>query len=145
MSQIETFLYIQQPPESIFSLFFSGLFTVIGGAIPIILILVLIFFRTRSSFRKTIPSEQKVIEKYEELLNTEETQLQTLNQKIASGEIELNDHIFTLMFEVQKSINEKKQEIVIRNIWIDRVKSASFFGWVGYYFAKSYFSDYFKK
>lgn len=145
LKSVEMSIYIHQSLHPIFSMIYSGLFTVIGGAIPIVLILLFLFFRTRSNFRNSIPSEREFIQKYQELLDTEESQLRTLNKKIQNNEIAPTDEIFSFQLQLQSSINQKKQEIVLRTIWIGKVESATFLGWVGYYFVRSYFSDYFKK
>lgn len=133
------------PWETILSHLSAGFFGVVGGAVPLVFILIILFFRTRKSFRDSIPDERRLIGEYEGLLDQERTYLNTLNEQIENGQVTMSDEVFSYRVQLQNGILEKQKEILLRNLWIEKVENATFFGWVGYYFSKSYFGDYFRR
>ena len=118
---------------------------VVGGIIPIFLLLLFLFYRARFAFRTAIDSEKKLIKQYEKNLKQEQDNLKELNKKINDGTIGLSDEIIKIVATGQNDIIKYDLEIITRKAWISKVKNATFTKWIAYHFTKSYFSDYFKK
>jgi len=127
--------------NTIFGSFLSGLFGVLGGSIPIAVIISMFFYRTRQNFRKALPSEEKMLEKLHEILKQEKENL-VLIEEVSTNE-KLKQEIFECKIQTQQKVFDYEFQIIKQESWID--KTSGLWEWAIYTVSSRYFKDYFKK
>jgi len=127
--------------------FLSGMFGVIGGITPLVIILVFLFFKTRSNLRNWIPSEQKRIGEMKEMLVKDKERLSQFLQvrnKLKDNQV-APETLNLVELKTEQAIFDKEYEILKSEYWIKKVQTSGFFDWVASYFRNSYIKDFFKK
>ena len=125
--------------------FASGLFGVIGGAIPIAFIILIFFYITRQNFRKVLPDEQKILEKLKEALKKEKDNLEKIEAKEVTITKGLEQDFLAYKIDRRQKVLDYELQIIKQEAWINKVQNSSLLKWVIYRVSSHYFKDYFKK
>lgn len=130
--------------EQIFNPILNGALSVIGGLIPLSITLYIVFIWARSNFQNIISKENELIKAHQDYISQNHKYLKELRDGVNAGNIEYNKEVQQAMSHYQSEMVKTHNFVILKKIWIKRIEDATFLNWLGYYFSKNYFSDYFK-
>jgi len=131
--------------RQMFLVFFTASLSVLGGLLPLSILLYFLFHKAKNNHRLQIEFEYKLIELYRKTVANNKPAFDLVTEKMLNGSIPNGIDPTDFLKVLHESHTKAEMNIVISESYIARVKSASFVDWVSYYFTKSYFASYFSK
>ena len=120
-----------------------SILNVIGGIIPLALLIWIVFVNTRKKARMRIPEIERYIKTKKSILQNRREFLEKTGGEIWNAHMQgyETEKLLEQIAINQNKIMELDKEISNKEAWIRKIKSYTFWDWVNDYIHKSYISD----